>query len=325
MKQAGNEEKEDGVPKVSVIVPMHNSVEYLAECFASIEMQTLKDIEIICIDDASEDATLTIYDLFAKDNPCFKLISFDENRGVACARNTAMKEASGEYIAFMDDDDWYPEATSLEKLYRAASEHDALIAGGSFSEFDNRTNEVKTDYTDEDHLSCFTFTEEGRVEYRDWQGDFGFQRFIFKRSFIEEHGIEFPLLIRHEDPVFLVRAMIAAGWFYAIPDVVYRYRFHHKPRMLGAESIDDAMEAIAEILAISYNHDLQTLRKWQVDLLLVYASDSLGLIFNERQILQARAKAIRRVTSSKMFRQIADIAGSYRSFAKDVKKDSSLD
>jgi len=313
------------MPQVSVIVPMHNSAEYLAESLASIEVQTLKDIEIICIDDASEDATLTIYNLFAKDNPCFKLIKFAENQGVARARNTAIHEATGDYIAFMDDDDWYPETTTLEKLYRAAVEHDAPIAGGSFSEFDNRTNEVREDYTDEDHLSCFTFTQEGRVEYRDWQGDFGFQRFIFKREFLLENGIEFPPLIRHEDPVFLVRAMVAAGWFYAIPDVVYRYRFHHKPRMLGAESIDDAMEAIAEILAIAYNNDYQTLRRWQVDLLLVYASDSLGLIFNERQILQARAKALRRMSSTKLFRHVADIAGSYKSFARDVTSQYSLD
>lgn len=308
------------MPKVSVIVPMHNSVEYLAECLVSIETQTLKDIEIICVDDASQDATLTIYELFANDDARYRLISFKENQGVATARNTAISQAAGEYIAFVDDDDWYPEPTTLEKLYRAAADHDAPIAGGSFSEFDNRTNELKTDYTDEGHLSCFTFTEEGRIEYRDWQGDFGFQRFIFEREFLQDNGIEFPKLVRHEDPVFLVRAMIAAGWFYAIPDVVYRYRFHHKPRMLGEESIDDAMEAIAEILAIAYNNDLETLRKYQVDLLLVYAADSLGLIFKEKEFLKVRAKALRRISSSKPFRHIADIAGSYRSFVRDVSK-----
>ncbi|MDO4890778.1 MAG: glycosyltransferase family 2 protein [Coriobacteriaceae bacterium] len=313
------------MPTVSVIVPMHNSAEYLAEALASVEMQTLEDIEVICVDDASEDNTKSIYELFAHDDARFRCITFHENRGVSAARNEALRAARGEYVAFLDDDDWYPEKTTLEKLYHAAVEHDAPIAGGSFSEFDNRTNVVREDYTDEGHLSCFTFTEERRFEYRDWQGDFGFQRFIFKRSLLEQNGIEFPNLIRHEDPVFLVRAMVAAGWFYAIPDVVYRYRFHHKPRMLGAESIDDAVEAISEILAISYEHDYQTLRDWQKELLMVYAADSIGLIFNEKEILQARARAIRSVTATKTFRHIADIAGSYKSMLRDVFKQYSLD
>ena len=306
------------MPKVSVIVPMHNSVDFLAETLASIEMQTLKDIEVICVNDASTDATMDVYNLFAKDDARFTCIDFEKNQGVAAARNTALQHAAGDYVAFMDDDDWYPRDTTLETLYQVASEHDAPIAGGSFSEYDNRTNAVKEDYTGEGHLSCFTFTEEGRVEYRDWQGDFGFQRFIFKRSLIVDNGIEFPPLIRHEDPVFLVRAMIAAGWFYAIPEVVYRYRFHHKPRMLSDEAIDDAFTAISEILAIAYNNGYETLRSWQVDLLKVYAADSFGLVFNEKGLLRARAKAIRSITSSRAFQQFADIVGNYRSFARDA-------
>ena len=307
------------MPKISVVIPMHNSAEFLPECFASIEMQTLDDIEAICVDDASDDATLTIYDLFAKENPNFKCIRFDENRGVSAARNEAIKAATGEYIAFMDDDDWYPEETTLEKLYRAAHDHDALIAGGSFSEYDNRTDRVIDDYSNEAHLSCFTFHEEGMVDYKDWQGDFGFQRFIFKREFLLENNLEFPPLIRHEDPLFLVRAMVAAGSFYAIPDVVYRYRFHHKPRMLASDSLDDAFEAIAEILAIASMNDLKLLHSYQIELLKQYAGEYYGLIFNESSILQARAKVLRAISANKGIRQIADILGSYRAFLSDVK------
>ncbi|MDO4399477.1 MAG: glycosyltransferase family 2 protein [Coriobacteriia bacterium] len=313
------------MPKVSVIVPMHNSADLLAETLASIETQTLEDIEIVCVDDASQDSTMAIFELFASDDDRFKLIRFEENQGVSAARNTAIQAASGDYLAFMDDDDWYPRSNTLEKLYEAAASHDALIAGGSFSEFDNRTNKVTEDYTGKGHLSCFTFTREGRIEYSDWQGDFGFQRFIFKRDFIIENEIEFPALIRHEDPVFLVKAMVAAGWFYAIPDVVYRYRFHHKPRMLGEESVDDAFKAIAEILAIAANNGYDTLRDYQIELLKVYSADSFGLVFNEAKLLGARAKALRSITSSKPFRLLADVAGSYKTMLGDVLKQYSLD
>ena len=131
------------MPKISIILPMHNSVQYLAETLASIEMQTLTDIEGICVDDASSDATLKVYELFSKDDKRFRLIRFEQNRGVSAARNEAIRQATGEYLAFIDDDDWYPESVTLEKLYRAASENGALIAGGSFSEYDNRTNPPK--------------------------------------------------------------------------------------------------------------------------------------------------------------------------------------
>ena len=124
------------MPKVSVIVPMHNSVDFLAETLASIEMQTLKDIEVICVNDASTDATMDVYNLFAKDDARFTCIDFEKNQGVAAARNTALQHAAGDYVAFMDDDDWYPRDTTLETLYQVASEHDAPIAGGSFSEYD---------------------------------------------------------------------------------------------------------------------------------------------------------------------------------------------
>jgi len=313
------------MPKMSIIIPMHNSAEYIAECLASVEMQTLKDIEVVCIDDASTDATLSVFELFANGDKRFRFKHFDENQGVSAARNEGIAMATGEYLAFLDDDDWYPEKTTLEKLYLAASEHDAPIAGGSFSEYDNRTNRVTDDYTGFDHLSCFTFTQEGRVEYSDWQGDFGFQRFIFKREFILEQGIEFPPLIRHEDPLFLVRAMVAAGWFFAIPDVVYRYRYHHKSRMLTLESIDDAFEAIAEILAISFEQDLPVLRKWQIEIMRVYAADSFGLVFNEKELLQKRAVVLRRIGSSKAFQQIAGILGSYRNYADDFVKQLNLE
>ncbi len=297
------------MPKVSIILPLHNSAEYLADTLASIQMQTLDGIELICVDDASTDATVRLVRLFEQDFPSVRLISFPENRGVSAARNEGMRMAQGEYLCFIDDDDWYPLPETLERMYDAARTHDAPVVGGSFSEYDNRSGRITSDYRGRGHLSCFTFEHEGRLDYRAWQGDFGFQRFMFKRSLIADAGILFPPYRRHEDPVFLVRALLEAGWFYAIPDVVYRYRYHHKPRLLAPETIDEAFEAIADVLAVSAAYDLPKLRAYQIELMKAYAHDYYGLMFCEDELLQMRTRLLRGIMSQDCFQKAALVVG----------------
>ncbi len=295
------------MPKVSIILPTHNGMEFLADTLASIQMQTLDDIELICVDDASTDSTLRLLQLFGEDFPQLRLISFPENRGVSAARNEGMRVAQGEYLCFIDDDDWYPSPDTLERMYTAAKTHDAPAVAGSFSEYDNRNGRITSDYRGQGHLSCFTFEREGRVEYRDWQGDFGFQRFMIKRSVVADAGIVFPPYRRHEDPVFLVQALLEAGWFYAIPDVVYRYRYHHKPRLLAPEAIDEAFEAIADVLAIASLQNLPKLRAYQIELMKAYAHDYYGLLFCEDELLQLRTRLLREIMSQECFQEAAGV------------------
>ena len=313
------------MPKVSIIIPMFNSAEFVMECLASVSSQTLEDIEVICVDDASSDATVQLFDMIAKDDDRFHLIKFDMNQGRSAARNAAIAQAQGEYLAFMDADDWYPEKTTLQKLVEVAEKYDAPIAGGSYSEYDNRNDKSIADFSEFPLLQAFTFEGEGRIDFADWQGDIGFQRFIYRRSLIVDNEIEFPPFSQHAVPLFLVRAMLAAGWFACIPDVVYRHRFNHKPNLIGDEWIEDAVESIAEILAISHEHNLDMLRERQVKALLIYAADSLGLLSGERAFLQARARAMKGVSASKLYRQLADIFGAYRSTFGEVLKHYSLD
>lgn len=261
-------------PCISVVIPVYNCAEFLPECLASVERQTLSDIEVICIDDASSDESPAILERFAREDDRFKVVTLTENGGPSAARNKALAIAQGEYVAFMDSDDWYPEDTSLEKLYRAAADHDAYIAGGSIDELNTITGEAITDYSNRGHEACFTLAEEGPIDYRDWQFDYGFTRFIYRLDFLRDKGLEFPILRRHEDPLFLVRAMIAAGSFYAIPDVVYRIRIGYKEHKLAENALDEAFESIAQIIALSVEHDLPQLRFWQKDVICWYMRES---------------------------------------------------
>lgn len=256
--------------KVSIIVPIHNSAEYLADCLASIERQTLRDIEVLCLDDASTDDSAALCREFSRCDDRFKLVSFPENIGVSATRNKGIELAQGDFLLFMDSDDWYPGDTTVERLYKGAVDHGVAIAGGEMSEVDQNTGKMRIDYTDDPHLQLYNFDKEGVIEYRDWQGDYGFTRFIYERSLINDNNIRFPDLIRHEDPIFFVKAMIAAGRFYAIPEPVYRYRVFHKSYVLSQEAVDDAVEACIELIEIADAHGLKTLRGYVVGTLTWY-------------------------------------------------------
>lgn len=107
--------------KVSVIVPIYNVEDYLARCLDSILNQTLKDIEIIAVDDGSTDRSGQIVDQYAAQYPSI-VVCHKKNGGLSDARNYGMKFASGEFISFVDSDD-YIDKTMLEKMYQKAMNH----------------------------------------------------------------------------------------------------------------------------------------------------------------------------------------------------------
>ena len=91
--------------KVSIIIPVYNPGELLNRCLDSASNQTLKDIEIICIDDGSSDGSLDILNRYAKNDSRFKVLS-QPNLGAGIARNKGLEYANGEYIVFLDSDDY---------------------------------------------------------------------------------------------------------------------------------------------------------------------------------------------------------------------------
>ena len=120
--------------KVSVVIPVYNMEAYLSECLDSILRQTLgKEVELVCVNDGSVDSSLYILRQYEAKYDNIRLVT-QLNSGVSVARNKGIQAAAGEYIAFMDPDDYYPEADCLEVLYNNAIENNTLICGGSFSE-----------------------------------------------------------------------------------------------------------------------------------------------------------------------------------------------
>ena len=94
------------MPKVSIIVPVYNCEAFLPECIASLRAQTLTDLELIFVCDASPDDSLSILREAEKADARIRVIAFPENRGVSAARNAGLDAATGEFIGFCDSDDW---------------------------------------------------------------------------------------------------------------------------------------------------------------------------------------------------------------------------
>lgn len=145
-------------PKVSVIIPVYNVEQYLRECLDSVVNQTLKDIEIICVNDGSPDNSLAILEEYAAKDERIKIIN-KENGGLSSARNCAIPLAQGEYIGFVDSDDWI-DLDFYEKLYNTAKEYNAEIACADLY----RVSDTKAKYfVKHKNIKC---SKKERVKYK---------------------------------------------------------------------------------------------------------------------------------------------------------------
>ena len=243
-------------PKVSVIIPVYNVEKYLSKCLDTILNQTLNEIEVICVDDGSTDNSLRILKEYAQRDRRVTVVS-RENKGVGYSRNEGMKLATGEFVAFMDPDDYYPDASVLEVMYSKAVEHNVKICGGSLIVYDeNRKVEIRKQEKNE----CFT--EDEVRSYSDFQYDFGFQRYIYNRKLLEQNKIIFPHYARFQDPPFMIKAFVSAGTFYALKLYTYAYRWAHKTLNWTEEKVCHLLKGLRDDLLMardSYLEDLFSL------------------------------------------------------------------
>jgi glycosyltransferase involved in cell wall biosynthesis len=232
--------------KVSIIIPVYNAEVYLRQCLDSVISQTLRDIEIICVNDGSNDGSLEILREYEINDS--RIIVFDQqNSGAGPSRNKGIENAKGEYIAFLDPDDWYPKSDILEIMYSKAVKYHADICGGSLMELRNDEYNIKFTGLNEK----YTFYEEGFLDYKDYQFDYGYWRFIYKNSFLLENNILFPSYRRFQDVPFFVKAMICARRFYALPIQTYCYRAGHKVPSTALIQLKDQIRGMTDVLRMS--------------------------------------------------------------------------
>jgi len=197
--------------KVSVIVPVYNAKDYLRRCLDSIINQTLKNIEIICIDDCSTDNSLDILNEYAKQDLRIKIIHQNTNGGESKARNTGIDYATGEYLAFVDNDDTIDD-DFYEKLYNKAKIEDADIAKGEVHIYEYDSTEIYGQLNKKiESGGKFYFA------YHWWTA-------IYRASMIKDNNINLPEgYPLGGDVLFLNEAVIAANEVVTVNDTFYNY------------------------------------------------------------------------------------------------------
>lgn len=234
---------------VSIVIPLHNNAKYFRQCINSVLSQSLKNIEIIIIDDCSTDEDYETLISEFKDSR-LKILRNEKQQGSGISRNKGIILAKGEYIAFLDSDDFYPNCDSLKSLYEIAKSNDLNVCGGSLFIVNDKSMVINS------RVQGQYFDQSGIISYWDYQHDGGFYRFIYRRKFLIRNELKFPNLKRMQDPVFFVKAMLKAKYFYAINSYVYAYRKNHKELIWDREKVIDHYTAIKEILHLSSKNNL---------------------------------------------------------------------
>ncbi|WP_194145447.1 glycosyltransferase family 2 protein [Helicobacter sp. MIT 05-5294] len=238
--------------KVSIIIPVYNAEKYLIECLESCVNQTLKEIEIIAIDDCSTDSSLSILRQYSLNNEKLSIIAHTNNIGAGGARNNGILAAKGEYVAFMDPDDFYYSSDVLERLYTKAKENQVSICGGSLVRL--RDGVIQSHHNDP-----FFFNKEALLSYQDYQYEYGYTRFIYVRDFLMQNNIFFPNYRRYQDPPFFIKAMAIASKFYVICGPVYVYRVYHKDIEWTESKVIDVIHGLSDCLKLSLQYNLDNI------------------------------------------------------------------
>lgn len=208
--------------KVSIIMPVYNGSEYLKTSIESIIKQTFNDIEIICVDDGSEDNSLELLNEMAEKYSCIKVLS-QENQGSGKARNYGIDESEGEYIGFIDADDIFVDENSLELLYTKACENNADIVSGNLKKLTQDRVLVDNPNCAEDNYYCFE--KDAFISPEEYGVPWAFYKNLFKKEFLDKNNIRFKDLIRGQDPVFMAETLAHADAVYGVNTDFYAYMF----------------------------------------------------------------------------------------------------
>lgn len=215
------------VPKVSVIIPVYNTEKYLRECLDSVLNQTLKEIEVICIDDGSTDNSLEILNKYAqKDSRVIVLTQ--KNKGGGAARNQGVRKSKGDFLSFLDSDDFY-NVDTIEKMYTKAiaTQSDIVICGvrifNSLSQrFEECSRGLRVDLLPDKEI--FNYRDMPKYIFNAFQ-NWNCNK-MFRSKFIKTNNIIFQEIFRTNDLLFTCSALVLADRISTIKEPLFNYRIN---------------------------------------------------------------------------------------------------
>lgn len=235
--------------QVSVIIPVYNVEKYLEKCIYSVLKQNMVDLEIIICNDASTDESANIIEKYMRIDDRIKLITHNENQGLSVSRNDGIKMASGEYIFFLDSDDYIMENV-LTILYHKIKSANADVLYFGYEEHSvNSQNNIKRN----SHKSIYPKVEdghdffcraikEGNACVTSWSA-------IYKNQFLKENNIKFKPYIIHEDNLFYYEVLMKAKCVTSVNDVCYNYIRRDNSLSLSQNIYHEKIWSLCSIIA----------------------------------------------------------------------------
>ena len=201
-------------PLISVIVPVYNVEKYLAKCLESIIDQTYTNLEIICINDGATDNSLQILNEYSRKDKRIKVIN-NENKGVGASRNIGLELAMGDYVSFIDSDDWV-DNTLYEKCINVLGEKTEVVIFGA-KIFNIKNGKIyKGQYSSKKFKNNFDIKKLFKYYPVAWNK-------LYKRKFLIRNNITFPNYKTAEDQLFFVKAILQAKNIKILKEDLYFY------------------------------------------------------------------------------------------------------
>lgn len=248
---------------------------YLPKCLESLIKQTLKDIEIICVNDGSMDNSLAILKEFASKDSRIRIID-NQHQGVAKTRNTGIEQSTGEYIGFVDSDD-YIDLDFFEKLYNSATKSNSDIAIASILKHKNFFNIYNAKYTKEETA----ITIQDKIKLCEDKKHFFFYAWnkIYHSGFIKENNIKFSEGQIYEDVMFAIKALYYSNKIISVYGTKYHYIEHEnsltKYKDKTGEKEHDLIKAYSELQEFCNSKNIEIPER-----LNYYTKENFGFILN---------------------------------------------
>lgn len=269
--------------KVSIIIPLYNAESTVRDCLSSVMAQTLDGIEVILVDDHSQDGCLAAaQQLLMSGDLAWESLSLPANAGPGVARNAGMERASGKYIAFVDADDRL-DPRYCERLWQTAEEAGADMvwcqaeipaAGGDET---GRNKDEQTGGGSAAGKGSVPDKAEGRVLRNEYVPDRGrlLRRMVtylwtcmFRREFVRAQGLQFPATRCAEDSCFVLEAVMAAGVIATVDESLYEYRPAESSlsRRRNRRRAHDRLLSMRELRRWAHERGFARLYRWSLRL-----------------------------------------------------------
>lgn len=298
--------------KLSVIVPIYNAEKHLRECLDSLKNQLMKDIEFWLIDDGSKDSSIDICNEYKNDDARFHVYS-QSNKGAGAARDIGVQLSRGEFIGFLDADDWI-DSDMFEKMYNAAIEfHVDVVRCNTMLHKCGKTevrwnppfcNERLDPNRISEEVIPLLIAPQKEANYNDRLLR-GCVCNIFRKEIINQNNIHFTDLKSGEDVLFTIEALLAANGMVILPDAFYHYMFYNADSLSkSSSSINlsqraELRERMRQLLKDSSGYEEVKKRWLQEDRRLVYLDVRIISVYSANKTTAERLHELKTLLRSK--------------------------